>query len=238
MKTVSTVIVAVGLLAGALTHDAAAQTVVVSPAPAPTTYRGELWTWDPTLSTATIRQGAQDIRVKVTPDQLVGVRAHDIVTVVGTPAPPQELERILVQGPPTRAVATGPMDQTEISGNITAVYPDGRISLATSRGPLDVWVATPVGDRFRPGEAARMKSIVQTVTLVALDTGSAPQPAALAATEPGDYAVLTGRILSLEPGGRITIESPRGPISTWVADPSRYSVGQVVRLRTAVVAGQ
>lgn len=234
MKTFSALLVVAGLL-GALAHDAAAQTVVVA---SPKAYRGEVWTWDPTLNTVTLRQGAEDVRIKVTPDQLVGLRGREIVTVVGVPAAPLELERVTVQGPPVRAVVTGPMDQTEITGTITAVHPDGRISLATSRGPLDVWVATPVGDRFQPGATVQIKSIVQTVTLVALDAGPAPQPAALVATEPGDYAVVTGRILALEPTGRITIESPRGPMSTWVADSGRYTVGQVVQVRTAVVAAR
>lgn len=228
MKTFSVVMVVVSLVLGGLTQETLAQAV----------YRGEVWTWDPTLNTVTIRQGNQDIRVKVTPDQLVGLRGHETATFVGEPAPPLELERFAVQGPPLRAVPTGPMDQTEIAGTITAVNPDGKLSLTTARGPLDVWVATPVGDRFQPGAPVRMKSVVQTVTLVALDAGTAPQPAALAVTEPGDYAVVTGRILSLEPTGRIIVESPRGPVSAWVAEPGRYALGQVVQVRTAVVTAR
>src|SRR5262249_20637651 len=45
MKTFSALLVVAGLL-GALAHDAAAQTVVVA---SPKAYRGEVWTWDPTL---------------------------------------------------------------------------------------------------------------------------------------------------------------------------------------------
>src|SRR5262245_60527378 len=232
MKTFSALLVVASLVIGGLIQDALAETPEAG-----IVYRGEVWTWDPTLSTVTIRQGAQDIRVKVTPEQLVGLRGHEIATFRGEPAPPLELERITVQGPPLRAVPTGPMDQAEIVGAVTAVNPDGKLSLATSRGPLDVWVATPVGDRFRPGATVRMRSVVQTVTLVALDAGSPPRPAALVAAEPGDYAVVTGRVLALEPAGRITVESPRGPVRAWVAQPGRYGLGQVVQLRTSVVAG-
>ncbi len=236
MKIFSALLVAAGLLGGCVTHATVAQ----APAPA-NVYRGEVWTWDPVLNTVTLRQGAQDVRVRVTPDQLVGLRLHDMATVRGELAPPAEIERMVVQGPPTRPVATGPMDQTEITGTITAIDPNGKVSLATSRGPLDVWVATPVGARFQVGAPVRMKSIVQSVTLVPLDAGTSAQtsePAALAATEPGDYAIVTGRILALDPSGRITIESPRGPVSAWVADPSRYRMGQAVQLRTALAPGQ
>jgi hypothetical protein len=235
MKTFSALLVAAGLLGGCVTHGTVAQ------APPPTNvYRGEVWNWDPVLNTVTLRQGAQDVRVKVTPDQLDGLRLHDIATVRGELAPPAEIERTVVQGPPMRAVATGPMDQTEVTGTITAIDPNGKVSLATSRGPLDVWVATPVGDRFQVGAPVRMKGVIQSVTLVPLDAGASGQtePAALAATEPGDYAVVTGRIIALEPSGRITIESPRGPVSAWVAEPSRYRAGQVVQLRTSLAPGQ
>jgi len=235
MKIFSALLVAASLLVGCAIQAAVAQ------APAPTNvYRGELWTWDPTLNTVTLRQGTQDVRVVVTPDQLVGLRPHEIVTVRGELAPPVELERFVVQGPPLRAVPTGPMDQTEITGTIAAIDPNGKVSIATSRGPLDVWVATPVGDRFQTGAPVRMKSVVQGVSMVPIEAGASagPQPAALAVPEPGDHAVVTGRILALEPGGRMTIESSRGPVSAWVADPARYRVGQGVQLRTSVVAGQ
>ena len=131
------------------------------------------------------------------------------------------------------------LDQTEVSGTITAVDPSGKISIATSRGPLDVWVATPVSDQFRVGRPVRVKTALQAVTFVPLNTGAspaAPQPAALAGGGPGDHAVIIGRILAVDPTGRITMESPRGPVNVWVADASRYVVGQSVQARTSVVA--
>ncbi|HEU5322187.1 MAG TPA: hypothetical protein VFX28_15395, partial [Methylomirabilota bacterium] len=47
-----------------------------APRPAPAAgnlYSGEVWTWDERESTVTLRQGGQQIRVKVSPDQLVGL---------------------------------------------------------------------------------------------------------------------------------------------------------------------
>ena len=236
MKILAALVVATGLLGGYVTHA-----VAQAPTQAPTVYRGELWTYDPTLNIVTLRQGAQDIRVIVTPDQLVGVRPHEIVTVRGQLAPPVELEQFVVQGPPLQAIPTGPMDQAEVTGTVTAIDATGKVSIATARGPLNVWVATPVGERYRIGAPVRMKSVVQGLSMVAVDRGVAAQgtqPAALVATDPGDYAVVIGRILAVEPSGRITIESSRGPVSAWVADPTRYRVGQMVQLRTSVVSDQ
>jgi len=246
MKRFGALLVVVGVFGGCATHSATVATapgapVVVAPAPVPAVYRGEVWTWDPTTNVVTLLQGDQKVRVRVTPDQLEGLKQRDVVTLRGVPAGPAPIEQVVVQTPPMRAVPTGMMDQTEITGTITAVDPGGRISIGTSRGPLDVWVATPVNPQFRPGSAVRVKTALQTVTFVPITTAVTPgssEPAALVGGEPGDHAVVTGRILAIEPTGRITMESPRGPIHIWVADASRYAIGQSVQARTSVLAGQ
>src|SRR4051812_16013146 len=51
-------------------------------------YTGEVWTWDEQDSTVTLRRGAENIRVKVTPDQLRGLELHQKATVRGELAPP------------------------------------------------------------------------------------------------------------------------------------------------------
>src|ERR1044071_1936758 len=104
------------------------------------------------------------------------------------------------------------LDQTEVSGTITAVDPSGKISIATSRGPLDVWGATPVRNQFRVGTPVRVKTALQAVTFVPLNTGAspaAPQPAALAGGGPGDHAVIIGRILAVDPTGRLPMGARR-----------------------------
>jgi hypothetical protein len=247
MKIFAALLVAIGVFGGCATQSSTVATapgpaVAVAGAPAaPALYRGEVWTWDPTINVVTLLQGDQKIRIIVTPDQLLGIKQKDIVTVRGVPAAPAEIERFIVQTPPMRAVPSGAMDQTEITGTITAVDPNGKISIATSRGPVDVWVATPVNAQFRVGAPVRVKATLHSVTFVPLTSAAASgstEPAALAGGEPGDYAVITGRILAVEPTGRLTIESPRGPINVWVADASRYTMGQPVQLRTSVLASQ
>jgi len=255
MKRFGALVAVVGVFGGCATHSSTVSTtpaapvavVATPPAPAvvvttpatPAMYRGEVWTWDPTINVVTLMQGDQKVRILVTPEQLEGLKHRDVVTVRGVPAGPAPIEQILVQTPTLRAVPTGMLDQTEVTGTITAVDPSGKISIATSRGPLDVWVATPVSDQFRAGRPVRVKSALQTVTFVPLNTGTAPtppEPAALVGGEPGDHAVITGRILAVDPTGRITVDSPRGPVHLWVADASRYVVGQSVQARTSVLA--
>jgi hypothetical protein len=237
MKILAAILVAGALLGGCATHE---MTVAQTTAPV-NVYRGEVWTWDPTLNVITLLQGDQKVRVLVTPDQLLGLHERDIVAVRGVPAPPVQLEQFVVQAPPMRAVPTGPVDMTEISGTVAAVDPAGKISIATSRGPIDAWVGTPINDRFRVGTPVQMKTSVQAVSMVPLAGGvasSAPEPAALAATEPGDHAVITGRILGIDPAGRMTVESPRGPVNVWVPAPQNYAVGQEIQLRTSVTAAR
>ena len=59
-------------------------------------------------------------------------------------------------------------------------------------------------------------------------------PAGSARTEPGDYAVVIGRVLAVDPSGRLTVESARGPITVRVPDVRRYKVGDTVEVRTSV----
>jgi hypothetical protein len=256
MKRFAALVVVLGVFGGCATHSSTVATtpdstvvvptpgapVVVAPAPAaPAVYRGEVWTWDPTTNVVTLLQGDQKVRILVTADQLVGIKQRDFVTVRGVPAGPAPIEQVVVPSGPMRAVPTGMMDQTEVTGTITAVDPGGKISIATSRGPLDVLVATPLSAQLRPGSTVRVKSAVQGVTFVPISSAAAPassEPAALAGGEPGDHAVVTGRILAIEPTGRITVESPRGSIHVWVADASRYVIGQSVQARTSVLASQ
>jgi hypothetical protein len=51
---------------------------------------------------------------------------------------------------------------------------------------------------------------------------------------PGDHAVVTGRVIGINPGGVLVVESPTGPIQVVSADASRYKVGDAVQVRTSV----
>ena len=138
MKRFGALLVIVGVFGGCATHSSAVATapvapVVVAPAPAPALYRGEVWTWDPTTNVVTLLQGDQKVRVLVTPDQLAGLKQRDVVTLRGVPAGPAPIEQVVVQTPPMRAVPTGMMDQTEITGTISAPVPVRKTSSALYR---------------------------------------------------------------------------------------------------------
>ena len=42
------------------------------------------------------------------------------------------------------------------------------------------------------------------------------------------------RITAVDRDGRITVESPRGPVTVWLPETARYGVGETVEVRTAL----
>ena len=198
-------------------------------------FTGEVWTWDEHTNTVTLRQGARDIRVKVRPETLIGLRLHEIKTIYGELAPPMELATVVVQGQST-VMPRGAADESEVRGTVAAVDP-GRITVNAPQGPIQVWRATD-GVAFQPGTAAKVNMRVQPLDVVMIVPGqgsaSPPMPAAVPRNEPGDYAVIIGRILAIDPSGRLTVDSSRGPVTVWVPNPARYKVNDTVEVRTSV----
>jgi translation initiation factor IF-1 len=211
--------------------------------PGTTAFTGEVWTWDEQENTVTLRQGLQDIRVKVSPDTFVNLKLHETRTIRGTLAPPRELPVVLVEGPST-VVARGPADETEVVGAVASVDPAGMIVVNSPQGPVHVWRATN-GVAFTPGANVRVRMRVQPMDVVLIRPGPgqtvaiapAPttiDPAASPRTEPGDYAVVMGRVLAVDPSGRLTVESARGPVTVRVPNVTRYKVNDTVEVRTSV----
>src|SRR5258708_30183301 len=93
------------------------------------TFTGEVWTWDERESTVTLRQGSQTFRVKTTPEQMRGLQLHQIATIRGQVAPPAELPRTITQAVPMTAVPRGPVDEQTVTGKVTAVDPNRRLSI-------------------------------------------------------------------------------------------------------------
>jgi len=206
--------------------------------PGATAFTGEVWTWDEQVNTVTLRQGAQDIRVNLTPDQVAKLRLHETKTVYGTLAPPAELPLVLIEGPST-VVPRGAADEMEVTGTVAAVDPAGRIVVNAPQGAVHVWRATD-GVAFAPGGTARVRMRVQPLDVVLVRPGGTPAavvPAASPRTEPGDYAVIVGRVVAVDPSGRLTVESSRGPVNVWVSNPGRYKANDVVEVRTSVHPG-
>lgn len=231
MKTLTTALLVVLALAGCATERAAS-------APGTTAFTGEVWTWDQQANTVTLRQsGGQTIRVKVTPDQFIGLRLNQIATIRGELAGPAEIPT--VQVPLGNLVPKGPADELEVTGKVSSVDPGGKAAIDSARGPVEVWVATPA-TALRPGEEVRVKMHVQALQPVPARPGDPPAAALAPPTpavgpQPGDYATVRGPVKAIDPSGRLTIDSPRGPIQVWVPKADRYTINEYVEVRTSVL---
>ncbi len=232
MKAITGFLVVAALAMGCLSTSAWA---------ADTAFTGEVWVWDEQTNTITIRQGLQTIRVKVNPDQFVGLRLHETKTIYGELAPDVELPLVMVEGQPSALVPRGPADEREVIGAVAAVDPGGKISVNARQGAVQVWRATG-GLAFDPGARVRVRMRVQPLDLVPARPGQAGaatpvvavEPSASPHTELGDYAVVLGRGLAVEPSGRLTVDSSRGPINVLVPTATRYRVNDTVEVRTSV----
>jgi hypothetical protein len=138
------------------------------------------------------------------------------------------------------AVPRGSAEQVELGGSVTAAGADGRVSINSPRGPVQVWVATGAEQRFTPGSTVRLITTVQPVDMVPADRAprSTEDPAASLRTQPGDYSVVTGRIIGVNPNGGLIVESPTGPIQLWVADSSKYRLSDSVQITTSLRRAQ
>lgn len=230
---IASVLVVVVIAAGCAT------TTTVAP-PGTTAFTGELWTWDEQDNTVTLRQGPRDIRVNVTPDQLIGLRLHETKTIYGTLAPPKALPVVVVEGAST-VVPRGPADESDVVGTVAAVDAGG-IVVNTPQGPVRIWRATN-GFAFTPGASVRVRTRVQPLDVVLIAPGqpavmtptpATMDPSASPRTEPGDYAVVMGRVLAVDSAGRLTVDSSRGPVTVYVPNAAHYTVGDTVEVRTSV----
>jgi hypothetical protein len=234
MRIVTAAVAIVALLAGCAT----------TPPPAVQggqTFAGEVWTWDEKESIVTLMQpGGQPVRVKVTPATLRTLRLHENTRVTGTLAPPADLVHVIQPAGPVTAVAKGQPEIVELKGTVSTVDPSGRLALDSDRGPVHLWVAAGADQRFPKGAPVTVRISVQPVDLVpaTAPAPAAPAPVGTAAasptSEPGDHAVVTGRIIGVNPGGVLVVESPTGPIQVVTGEASRYKVGDAVQVRTTV----
>jgi outer membrane lipoprotein SlyB len=205
-------------------------------------FTGEVWTWDERENTVTLRQGAQDVRIKTTPDQMRGLQLHQTATIRGQVAPPADIVSTITPAGPMSAVPRGPVAQQTVSGTVTAVDPSGRLSIDSDRGPLHVWAAAGAHQRFAVGDRVQVLMAVQPVDMVPAAAGrptTAADPSASlsVSSQPGDSAVVTGRVMGSD-RGILVVESPSGPIQVWVGDSPRYTLSQPVQVRTNVSKAQ
>jgi len=256
MKTLVLLLTA-GMLVGCA-FIADAQTVVV-PGPAPTVvvpgptviapgqtvtvpatgrYSGLAWTWDSARNIVTLNDAGRQFRVLLTPDQIARLQHHQWVTVNGTLLGPDQIETVLLPAQPMTALASGPAANAEITGQITSIDANGTATVESARGPLHVWLAENPQARFQQGRPVKVHVTVQPVRMVAVSGGGgqASGPTLATPTPPigGDSATIVGRIMSVNPTGTLSVESPRGPVNVWVPDAANFRVGDFVQVQTIV----
>ena len=236
MKRVAVAMMTVAVLVGAA-WTVSAQTTVVVTQPTPGKYSGVAWTWDSARSIVTLYDSGLQYRVQTTPDQIARLSHHQWVTVTGTLLGPEPIETVLLPAQPMTALPSGPSMSAEVAGQITSIDPTGVAMIETARGPMRVWVADNAQSRFAQGRPVKVHVAVQPVRMVAVSgaggqasgpTISSPPPV------PGDQAVVVGRVLSINPAGTLTVESPRGPVTVWVPSPATFRVGDYVQIQTIV----
>ncbi len=225
MRTLGVIAVAV-LLAGCATAPPSA------PAAGGQTFSGEVWTWDEPNNVVTLYQGGQITRVKVSREQLRALQLHQPVRVTGEVAPAGVEHTVLTPGPVT-PVAKGEPAVLEVKGTVASVDASGHLAVDSERGPVHVWAAPGADQRFPRGGRVSVTMRVQPVDMVPATTPPATPPSP-ASSEPGDYAVVTGRIVAVNPGGVLVVESPSGPVQVLVSDGGRFKAGDWVQIHTTI----
>jgi hypothetical protein len=148
---------------------------------------------------------------------------------------------VLVPGGPMTPVPKGAAEMVELRGTVISVDPAGRLVANTDRGPIRILTAAGADQRFTVSSPVMVRVSVQPMNLVAAAPAAgqaavpAPMPVGASASptsEPGDHAVSTGRVLSVNPPSLLVVEAPSGSVQVVVADAVRYTVGDVVQVRT------
>jgi len=233
MKTATAIAIAL-VLAGCATASG-------PPLPGAQTYVGEVRNWNAKDNTVTLYQPGSTrlVQVKVTPDQLVGLDLNRTARVTGVAVQPADL-LVLVPGGPMTPVPKGTAEIVELRGTVTSVDPAGRLVANTDRGPIRILTAAGADQRFTVSSPVMVRVSVQPMNLVAAPAAGqaalpAPMPVGASASpssEPGDHAVSTGRVLSVNPPSLLVVEAPSGSVQVVVVDAARYTVGDVVQVRT------
>jgi hypothetical protein len=213
--------------------------------PGAQTYVGEVRNWNAKDRTVTLYQPGSTslVTVKTTPDQLVGLELNRTARVQGVRVEPADLLVLVPTGPMT-PVPKGAAEMLEVQGTVTSVDPAGRMVVNTDRGPVRILTAAGADQRFTASSPVIVRMSVQQVDLVPASTAGAaavptPMPVSASASpssEPGDHAVSTGRVLSVNPPSLLVVEAPSGSVQVVVANAARYTVGQFVQVRTTARA--
>jgi hypothetical protein len=219
MKKVRSTFVVLALFAGCATQR------VATPGQ---DYRGEVWTWDAQRATVTLLQGTQAVRVRVTPDQMKGLRMHEITTIHGVAEGPVPLEQVTIPGP-AAFVGRAPAQEIDVNGTVAAVDSRGMMTIDAGGQRVQAWTAQPGASQFKIGDSVRAHITVQPGTVVSGTASGAP-----ARSEPGDYAVFVAPVTAADSAGALTLDTPRGPMVLPMPPGAGSWVGEVVEVRSEV----
>ena len=212
----------------------------LNPPPVGQPVTGEVWGWDTQTGTVMVRDDSgKNVRVKVSPDQFRTLRVNQRTTLYGQLAP-AEIEHITSTSQPMTARPMGTPDQFETTGTIASISPSGKMEVRSASGPFELLVPPGTEQRFTIGAPVRVRVSVQPVQMVPAKTAAAPapDPAAVTQREPGEYAVVIGRVLQVDPAGAVQVEAPGGAIRVLVPDAKRYRADDSVEVRTSVHQAQ
>jgi hypothetical protein len=204
------------------------------PPPQGYTFSGMVRDWDTGAGTVTLVQDDGQLQtVRISPDQFTTLRQKEYATVRGEPVSGP------VQPPPPPKPMTarpkGSPDEIDVAGTVATIDPSGRIGVMSDRGPMELWVPAGADQRFQRGAAVRVRVTVQPLEMVPAASAAPPPPAApVAREEPGDYAMVIGRVLEVGPTGGLRVDAPNGPIVVMVPEAKRYRVGDDVEVRSSI----
>jgi hypothetical protein len=150
----------------------------------------------------------------------------------GCPAHPAE--PLILPDEQAVFVATGPEDRSVTTAHVTGTDLRGTLTVESDRGPVEVWIVDTSHYHF--GDRVEISMAVRAVRVeVRPASPASPETPPAEWSEPGDHAVVRGRILSADPRGTIAVESPRGPVRVWATiEPGRYCVKNWVEVQSRV----
>jgi hypothetical protein len=244
MKLYVALMVVVALASGCASSPTSTPTAAVAPVPAtgpipanpettPAVYRGEVWTWDEKAGWVTLRIGSQDVRVIPTDKGILkSLNHHTIASIRGTLAP-HTIETYMTPAPAGVYVPVGTAVELSSRGRVVALDPKGIVKFEAGPGTSELWISET--STYKVGDTVIVETSIRPVQF-RTDLTASPAPAAGIATDPGDHAVVTGRVLSRNSDGRLTVDSPRGPIQVWLApaDVEKFKVGDFVQVRSRI----
>ena len=173
-------------------------------------------------------------RVLLVATLLAGCAPRPPAEEMAAACPAHPAETLILPGEQAVFLATGPEDRSVTTAHVTGTDLRGTITVESDRGPVEVWIVDTTHYHF--GDRVEISMAVRAVRVeVRPASPASPEAPPAEWSEPGDHAVVRGRILSADPRGTIAVESPRGPVRVWATiEPGRYCAKNWVEVQSRV----